>query len=77
MMLTMTPLDLGDQFDQYRLEEHVACSGMASIFRATDTRAPEHKSPSKSRIPKRSAMSSSTTDSSGKLRLANSSITRA
>ena len=35
----MTPLDLGDQLDEYRLEELVACSRMASIFRATDTRS--------------------------------------
>lgn len=39
MTLTMTPLAPGDQLDQYHLEELVACSGMASIFRATDTRS--------------------------------------
>ena len=39
MTLTMTPLDSEDQLDQYHLEELVACSGMASIFRATDTRS--------------------------------------
>jgi serine/threonine-protein kinase len=32
----MNDLQAGDQLDQYRLEELVARSGMASIFRATD-----------------------------------------
>src|ERR1700730_11749934 len=35
--ITMT-LHSGDQLDHYRIEELVARSGMASIFRATDTR---------------------------------------
>jgi eukaryotic-like serine/threonine-protein kinase len=34
----MTPLYVGDQLDEYQLESLVASSGMASIFRATDTR---------------------------------------
>ena len=34
----MTPLYAGDQLDEYQLESLVATSGMASIFRATDTR---------------------------------------
>ncbi len=34
----MTPLDAGDQLDQYRLEQLIARSGMASIFRARDLR---------------------------------------
>ena len=34
----MTPLYAGDQLDEYQLDSLVACSGMASIFRATDTR---------------------------------------
>ena len=34
----MTPLYAGDQLDEYQLESLVASSGMASIFRATDTR---------------------------------------
>jgi len=34
----MTPLYAGDQLDGYQLEGLVASSGMASIFRATDTR---------------------------------------
>ena len=34
----MTPLYAGDQLDDYHLESLVASSGMASIFRATDTR---------------------------------------
>jgi eukaryotic-like serine/threonine-protein kinase len=33
----MTPLYAGDQLDEYQLESLVASSGMASIFRATDT----------------------------------------
>jgi len=33
----MTVLHAGDQLDHYRIEELVARSGMASIFRATDT----------------------------------------
>ncbi len=35
----MTPLYAGDQLDEYQLESLVASSGMASIFRATDTRS--------------------------------------
>ncbi len=35
----MTPLSAGDQLDDYQLESLVASSGMASIFRATDTRS--------------------------------------
>jgi eukaryotic-like serine/threonine-protein kinase len=35
----MTPLCTGDQLDDYQLESLVASSGMASIFRATDTRS--------------------------------------
>jgi eukaryotic-like serine/threonine-protein kinase len=34
----MTPLYAGDQLDEYQLDSLVASSGMASIFRATDTR---------------------------------------
>src|SRR5580700_10651027 len=34
----MMPLYAGDQLDEYQLEDLVASSGMASIFRATDTR---------------------------------------
>jgi serine/threonine protein kinase len=34
----MTPLLAGDQLDEYQLEDLVASSGMASIFRARDTR---------------------------------------
>ena len=34
----MTPLFAGDQLDQYYLESQIACTGLASIFRATDTR---------------------------------------
>jgi serine/threonine-protein kinase len=34
----MTPLHPGDRLDHYRLEDLVARSGMASIFRATDLR---------------------------------------
>jgi serine/threonine-protein kinase len=34
----MPSLHAGDQFDQYRIENLVARSGMASIFRATDMR---------------------------------------
>src|SRR5690242_2438109 len=34
----MTPLHAEDQLDHYRIENLVARSGMASIFRATDTR---------------------------------------
>jgi serine/threonine protein kinase len=34
----MTPLHSEDQLDHYRIENLVARSGMASIFRATDTR---------------------------------------
>ncbi|MGD0498847.1 MAG: serine/threonine-protein kinase [Bryobacteraceae bacterium] len=34
----MTSLHPGEQLDHYRIEELVARSGMASIFRATDTR---------------------------------------
>ncbi len=34
----MTPLYTGDQLDEYQLDSLVASSGMASIFRATDTR---------------------------------------
>ncbi len=34
----MTSLHTGEQLDHYRIEELVARSGMASIFRATDTR---------------------------------------
>ena len=34
----MTGLHTGEQLDHYRIEELVARSGMASIFRATDTR---------------------------------------
>src|ERR1700690_3040762 len=34
----MTPLYPGDTLDHYRLEALAARSGMASIFRATDTR---------------------------------------
>jgi serine/threonine-protein kinase len=34
----MPSLHSGEQLDQYRIEELVARSGMASIFRATDTR---------------------------------------
>jgi serine/threonine-protein kinase len=34
----MTALHSGEQLDHYRIEELVARSGMASIFRATDTR---------------------------------------
>ena len=33
----MTPLAPGDQLDQYQIESLVASSGMASVFRATDT----------------------------------------
>src|SRR5277367_1537611 len=33
----MTPLHPGDTLDHYRIENLVARSGMASIFRATDT----------------------------------------
>jgi serine/threonine-protein kinase len=35
----MTPLYAGDQLDHYQLEDLVASSGMASIFRARDTRS--------------------------------------
>ncbi len=35
----MTPLHAGDQLDDYQLESLVASSGMASIFRARDTRS--------------------------------------
>ncbi len=34
----MTPLNAGDQLDEYQLDSLVASSGMASIFRATDLR---------------------------------------
>ena len=34
----MTPLCAGDQLDEYQLESLVASGGMASIFRARDTR---------------------------------------
>jgi eukaryotic-like serine/threonine-protein kinase len=34
----MTPVRAGEQLDQYRIEEVIARSGMASIFRATDMR---------------------------------------
>jgi eukaryotic-like serine/threonine-protein kinase len=34
----MTPLYAGDQLDEYQLDSLIASSGMASIFRATDTR---------------------------------------
>jgi eukaryotic-like serine/threonine-protein kinase len=34
----MTPLHAGDQLDEYQLESLVASGGMASIFRARDTR---------------------------------------
>src|SRR5262252_7873070 len=34
----MTPIRPGEQLDHYRIEEVVARSGMASIFRATDMR---------------------------------------
>lgn len=34
----MTPLEAGDHLDHYRLEQVIARSGMASIFRATDVR---------------------------------------
>ena len=34
----MTSLQPGDQLDQFRIESVVATSGMATIFRATDTR---------------------------------------
>jgi eukaryotic-like serine/threonine-protein kinase len=34
----MTPLYAGDQLDDYHLESLVATSGMACVFRATDTR---------------------------------------
>ena len=34
----MTPLYAGDQLDDYQLESLVASSGMATIFRARDTR---------------------------------------
>src|SRR3984885_1816452 len=34
----MTPLYAGDQLDNYQLENLIASSGMASIFRARDTR---------------------------------------
>ena len=34
----MAPLYPGDQLDHYRIEELVARSGMASIFRGTDLR---------------------------------------
>jgi serine/threonine-protein kinase len=34
----MTPIRTGEQLDHYRIEETVARSGMASIFRATDMR---------------------------------------
>ncbi len=34
----MTPLHPGDQLDHYRIDSLVARSGMASIFRGTDTR---------------------------------------
>ena len=34
----MTSLHSGEQLDHYRIEELVARSGMASIFRATDLR---------------------------------------
>jgi len=37
----MTPLQPGDRMDHFRLEELAARSGMASIFRATDTRTGE------------------------------------
>lgn len=36
--LLMTTFHTGEQLDHYRIEELVARSGMASIFRATDTR---------------------------------------
>jgi len=35
----MKPLHAGDQLDHYRIEDAVARSGMASIFRATDLRS--------------------------------------
>ena len=38
MMDTMTPLHPGECLDHYRLDDLVARSGMASIFRATDLR---------------------------------------
>ncbi len=34
----MTPVHAGDQLDHYQIEELVARSGMASIYRGTDTR---------------------------------------
>jgi eukaryotic-like serine/threonine-protein kinase len=34
----MTPVRAGDQLDFYQIDSLVARSGMASIFRATDTR---------------------------------------
>jgi serine/threonine-protein kinase len=34
----MSPLHSGDQLDQYRIDSLVARSGMATIYRATDTR---------------------------------------
>jgi eukaryotic-like serine/threonine-protein kinase len=37
-LLTMTSFHPGDQLDHYRIENLVARSGMASIFRATDLR---------------------------------------
>jgi len=35
----MTPLSPGDQLDHYQIESLVATGGMASVFRATDTRS--------------------------------------
>ena len=71
--LTMTPLDVGDQLDEYRLEELVACSGMASIFRATDTRSGTQVAV-KIPHPEAECDVAFYDDSSGKLRLADSSI---
>jgi eukaryotic-like serine/threonine-protein kinase len=37
-MNLLADIEIGQQLDQYRIDAHVAESGMASIFRATDTR---------------------------------------
>jgi serine/threonine protein kinase len=40
--LIATPLRTGDLLDHYRIDDLVASSGMASIFRATDTKTNRH-----------------------------------
>ena len=43
--VSMTGLHPGDQLDHYRIEDLVARSGMASIFRATDMRSGRQVAP--------------------------------